>query len=621
MTRWRQIAPLLKASIRGRGEDLRLWAVWSAVEAVPAFFSGRFMALAIDHGFLRGRVGSGLAYLAGLAATAALGAWGTRQAFTRLAAIVEPFRDELVELAVAGSLRRREGSAGDADMGGVARLTQQVEIVREAYASVLMVAQSFVVTSVAALLGLLTLLPAALPLVVGPLLLGVLVFVAALGWMANVQHASIMADEWISQSAGGICGGLRDVAACGGEEAAAGILAASIAEQARATTELARVTAIRSLALALGGLLPIALILLRAPALVRDGASTGAIIGALTYVLQGVQPVLQTFVRSLGSTGLWLGVALQRIVEVAEAAPASARARTVRLRPWVQMLPGPYRFGLPGATDPHGHDLVLRELTFGYGGESEPVIAGLDLVVPETEHLAVVGPSGAGKSTLAGLIAGLLEPQRGDVLLGGVPVAELGARLARHRVLIPQEAYIFAGTVWENLSYLRPDAPPAALDHAIDRLGARGLVTRLGGLAAELDPHALSAGERQLLTLVRSYVSPAKLVILDEATCHLDPASEATVERAFAQRGGSLMVIAHRISSALRAQRVLVLDGGKALVGSHDELLERSSLYRDLVGHWESQPPSWQSATNGAAIKRRGRLLERIGHTLSGHSS
>jgi ATP-binding cassette subfamily C protein len=115
----------------------------------------------------------------------------------------------------------------------------------------------------------------------------------------------------------------------------------------------------------------------------------------------------------------------------------------------------------------------------------------------------------------------------------------------------------------------------------------RALVEQLGGYDAELDPATLSAGERQLVTLVRAYVSPAWLVILDEASCNLDPSAEALVEQAFARRAGTLIVIAHRISSALRAQRILVLDGTQVVHGTHDDLMKRSALYRDLVGHWE----------------------------------
>ena len=228
-------------------------------------------------------------------------------------------------------------------------------------------------------------------------------------------------------------------------------------------------------------------------------------------------------------------------------------------------------------------------VTFAYGSFAEPVIRELDLAVPYGEHLAVVGPSGVGKSTLANVISGVLQPQAGEVTLGGAPVRRLDpATLAQQRALIPQEAYVFAGSLYENLAYLHEDAPGGDIDRAVGLLGMRELVERLGGYDAELDPATLSAGERQLITLVRAYVSPAWLVILDEASCHLDPAAEAVVEEAFARRPGTLIVIAHRISSAMRARRILVLDGTEVVHGSHDQLLRQSPLYRDLVGHWQS---------------------------------
>jgi ATP-binding cassette, subfamily B, bacterial RamB/AmfA len=155
-------------------------------------------------------------------------------------------------------------------------------------------------------------------------------------------------------------------------------------------------------------------------------------------------------------------------------------------------------------------------------------------------------------------------------------------------VLIPQEAYVFTGTVSQNLTYYLHHHPtPTQLDQAINALGARPLIERLGGYQADLHPATLSAGERQLLTLIRAYLSPAPLVILDEATCHLDLAAEAQAELAFTKRPGALLVIAHRTSSALRARKILVLDGGHAILGNHNELLIHSPLYRDLVGHWQ----------------------------------
>ncbi len=232
--------------------------------------------------------------------------------------------------------------------------------------------------------------------------------------------------------------------------------------------------------------------------------------------------------------------------------------------------------------------MSLRGVSFGYGPLAEPILKSLDLDICEGQYLAIVGPSGIGKSTLAGLVAGLLLPLSGDIRLGGVPLAEIPANdLPRYRVLVPQEAYIFAGTLGQNLGYLAPGAPLAALDASVNAVGLRDLVTRLGGYHAELSPAVLSAGERQLIALARAYLSPARLAILDEATCHLDPVAAARAEGAFAARPGSLVVIAHRISSALRADRVLVLDGVHAAVGDHAALLTSSPMYRDLVGHWQ----------------------------------
>ena len=126
------------------------------------------------------------------------------------------------------------------------------------------------------------------------------------------------------------------------------------------------------------------------------------------------------------------------------------------------------------------------------------------------------------------------------------------------------------------------------LERAVAALGADALVDRLGGLSATLRPGELSAGERQILALVRAYLAEAPLAVLDEATCFLDPATERRAEEAFSARSGTLIVIAHRISSALRARRVLVLDGVAATIGDHDAVRASSPLYRELLGHWDA---------------------------------
>ncbi len=123
---------------------------------------------------------------------------------------------------------------------------------------------------------------------------------------------------------------------------------------------------------------------------------------------------------------------------------------------------------------------------------------------------------------------------------------------------------------------------------AVTAVGAQELLSSLGGLGAELLPRTLSAGERQLLVLARVYLGSAEVVVLDEATCHLDETTEARAEQAFRSRGCTLVVIAHRISSARRAQRVLVLDGTGVRDGSHAALVANSDTYAELVGHWST---------------------------------
>ncbi|MFE0250937.1 ATP-binding cassette domain-containing protein [Streptomyces sp. NPDC059010] len=605
---------LLRSTLRTRRRDFLRLTGWSLVEAVPALLSGWLVARAVDDGFLAGRSADGFGWLGLLACAVLVGAWGTRQATLQLAGVVEPFRDDLVTLATTGTLRRSARAGQSVDTAGVARLTEQVEIARESYGAVVMFVQTFAVTAVSVLLGLAALDPALLLFVVPPLLTGLVLFLLALRAMAARQRAVVLADEAIAEQVSAVAGGLRDITACGAEDAVRRRVGTRIDEAARAARALARLTALRTAALGVGGWLPIVLILAGAPWLVRNGVTTGAILGALTYVSQSLQPALRGFVQGLGGSGLWLLVTLGRILEAAgasapgttgtpQAAGASEAAASLE-PPSPPLAPGPGGPRADGAapparatataTDasasprPSDGRVELHDVTFGYAPSAAPVVQNLDLSLAPGTHLAVVGPSGAGKSTLAAIVAGMLEPQAGGVRLGGVPVHSLdSSRLSGSRVLIPQEAYVFTGTLHENLTYLHPTATRPALDAAVHAIGATPLVERLGGYDAPVEPALLSAGERQLIALVRALLPPVALVLLDEATCHLDPAAEEVAERAFAGRPSTLIVCAHRISSALRADLVLVMDGPRCTLGTHEQLRTDCALYRELIGHWD----------------------------------
>ncbi|GAB3740674.1 ATP-binding cassette domain-containing protein [Microlunatus parietis] len=554
------IAALGRRSARRRLAGLLLWSV---PEILPTALFGVAVAHATD-AFLAGQLGLGLAWLAGLVVAAGVGGVGARQVYRSLGRLVEPFRDDLVRHVVAGALAR--SSAGRADGGAVARLNRQVEIVRDSFGGLVLSVRGFVITVLGVLTGLLSLDPLIAVLVLVPFLLGFTASFAVLGPAARRLLRSIQADEDLTTAAGSVFAAVRDVTGSGAEDYAADLVGAPTEAHARAERAQARIAALRMACFAVGGWLPLLILLGAGPWLVSRGLTPGVLLGGLTYVLLGLQPALNTMLSALGDSGLRYVVTLGRILD---AGPPPARP--------AEQVPG----------DP---ELIFDRVTFAYGPHAEPILDRLDLTVGPGDHLAVVGPSGAGKSTLTALACGLLRPTDGRVMLGGVPPAAVSpALLAGCRVLIPQEAYVFSGRLIDNLAYLRPEATPAQVAAAAAELGATELVDRLGGLAAELRPGDLSAGERQLIALVRAYLSPAPLAVLDEATCHLDPEAERRAEEAFAARG-PLIVVAHRMTSALRAKRILVLDGERTVLGDHDSLLQRSPLYRDLIGFW--QPPA-----------------------------
>lgn len=565
-------ARLLRSHLYPQRRALIHLAAWSAVEAVPTFLSGLLVASAIDRGFLAHRPLAGFGYLAVLALVWAIGALGTRQVFPWLAATVEPLRDSLVTAVVTASLQRALRGEEHAGGSSVSQATVQVETVRALLSSLLRNSRQMLSAGVAAIGGLAVLSPL-LALVVGSFaVLALAGFGLLIRTLVVRYQAVVLCGENIGAVAAPVVEGMRDVVVYGGEGRAAREVGEAIEAEARALRAYARASVLRVPVVTVGAELPVFALLALAPWLVASQhLSVGQIVGGVIYLFSGLQPAIQVLVNGGGTIVVNLAVVLGRLAEITAEAPSPAAVSS----------------GLV----PAGHDLDVDDVTFAYSPHAEPIVWNLTLHVPEGLHLAVVGPSGVGKSTLANLLARLAMPQRGELRLGGLPLEQVDESYLRRVVaLIPQEAYVFAGTVRENLMYLQAGATPADIDHAVGAVGLQETISRLGGYDAEIPPGGgtLSPGERQLIALARVYLSPAEVVILDEATCHLDPVAEALAEQAFAERHGTLVVIAHRISSAMRADRILVMDGVDAVLGSHHDLLASNSLYADLVGYWDS---------------------------------
>jgi ATP-binding cassette subfamily B protein len=247
----------------------------------------------------------------------------------------------------------------------------------------------------------------------------------------------------------------------------------------------------------------------------------------------------------------------------------------------------------PGAVDlPRRGAIEVDRVSFAYGDGPE-VLSDVSLAVAPGERLALVGPTGAGKSTLAKLIARLYDPTRGAVSLGAVDLRRATLRSLRDRiVVVPQEGFLFNGTIRDNVRIAREGATDAEVDDAMRALGS---YERFAALPEGLETHVaargsrLSAGERQLVSLGRAALADPDVLVLDEATSSLDPGTEVVVEDALERlmEGRTVVVIAHRLSTAERADRVAVVTGGRLVeLGTHDDLVEGDGPYAALYAAW-----------------------------------
>jgi ATP-binding cassette subfamily B protein len=236
--------------------------------------------------------------------------------------------------------------------------------------------------------------------------------------------------------------------------------------------------------------------------------------------------------------------------------------------------------------------ITFEHVSFGYL-PGQLVLHDVNLEIAPGESVAFVGPTGAGKSTMAKLANRFYDPAEGRVLLDGIDIRTVTLHSLRSQLgVVPQEAFLFAGSIRTNLSFGRTNISEEEIEEAIDVVGLRELVDRLpDGLDTVVHERGqtLAAGERQLLALARAFLARPRVLILDEATSSLDLRSETVIERALDRllEGRSAILIAHRLTTAQRADRIVVIDqGGIVEMGTPSELLKTAGAYAAMYDAW-----------------------------------
>lgn len=459
----------------------------------------------------------------------------------------------------------------------VTRVVSDTQLLREATTSTI----STVINGVISLVGTVVLMGT-----LDVVLLGIsLAFLAIVGGSFALIMPKISKAQRDAQAATGQLGGMlesrmraiRTVKASGAEQRAIDQVHASVNKTAEAEHRGLWWSAIE-MPIA-GGAMELATIVILAVGAwrVSEGLLTvSALVAFLLYAFNLAAPVgLLTMAVMQFQSGL---AAAQRINETAHLTPedlATSESQVAAL----------------ADTHVRGNDvpvLALDQVRVRYDGEGANVLDGVSLAIPQRGHVAIVGPSGAGKTTVFSLILRFFEPDSGELRLYGVPYSQLSlAQVRAAMAYVEQETPVVSGTVKDNVLFRTPDASEAEAWQALERVRLADKIRSLpDGLNTEVSATSLSGGERQRLAVARALVHTPAVLLLDEATAQLDALTEAAIQQVITETAqtGAVVTIAHRLSTVLDADQIIVLDAGHVRAqGTHTELYASDPLYREFV--------------------------------------
>ena len=461
----------------------------------------------------------------------------------------------------------------------VARMTSDIDSLQE------LVQQGLIafVTSGLLLIGTITVL-----LIISPILALLclaslpLVVVASVQFQRSSNRAYLVVRDRIGQTLSTFqegVSGVRVIQAFGREAANEKRFAHHNQEQLDAYAYAVKISALYFPVVELAGNLGLAIVVGIGGVFVHSGAITlGTIFAFVLYLQNLFDPVQQ--LSQLFNMLQSAGAALNKLFGLLDTkSPVQERQAAVDL--------------------PDHGDLEAVDLTFAYSETGPKVLDHVNLVIKPGERLALVGPTGAGKSTLAKLLSRMYDPVSGAVRYGGVDLRDASFASMRDRfTVVPQEGYLFQGTILDNVRLAKTDATDDEVAAAMARIGVLDhFIGMEDGLHTEVRERGsrFSAGERQLVSLARAALADSEILVLDEATSSLDPGTEVAVEVALTKlmEGKTVIVIAHRLSTAERADMVAVVDaGGIVEMGTHTDLVRRGGAYAALFGSWSGQAAS-----------------------------